>query len=110
MDEIVQYFVINKELNMSRGKTAAQVAHVATKIALKYQNDENFYNWFEGSQTKIVLEAKEKELHKLIQMGFEYVLDEGRTEITPNSLTVVGLNPMNKEEAKKYIKRFQLCK
>ncbi|MGM0864953.1 MAG: peptidyl-tRNA hydrolase [Bacillota bacterium] len=31
--DLVQYFIVNKELNMTKGKTAAQVAHAATQYA-----------------------------------------------------------------------------
>lgn len=35
LDEIVQYFVVNTELGMSSGKTAAQVAHAATVTTVR---------------------------------------------------------------------------
>lgn len=107
-DEIVQYFVVNKELEMSAPKLAAQIAHVATIMTLKYQNEESFQKWFSDSQTKIVLSGKEKDLKKLIELGFDFIIDEGRTEIPKNSLTVVGLKPMLKSEAQQYTKRLRL--
>lgn len=107
-DEIVQYFVVNKELGMSAPKLAAQIAHVATIMTLKYQNEEDFQKWINGSQTKILLGGKETQLNKLIEQGFDFIIDEGRTEIPKNSLTVVGLKPMLKSEAQQYIKRLRL--
>ncbi len=109
-DEIVQYYVVNKELNMSGPKMAAQVAHVATDVALKYQYDKEFIEWKKGSKTKIILSGKEKDLRKLKEQGFEYQIDEGRTEILENSLTVVGLTPMWKSQAQQYVKRLRLYK
>lgn len=107
---LVQYYVVNSELSMSKGKVAAQVAHVATGIALKYKEDSNFKKWYENGQTKVILRGKEKDLLKLIDSGFEHIRDNGHTEIPEGSLTVVGLPPMPKKEAKKYIKRLQVLK
>lgn len=110
-DEIVQYYVINKELNMSPGKIAAQVGHIATMIALEGGRDElpEFHDWYINyDQKKIILKGKQKDLEKLIEQGFYYVRDLGLTEIEAGSLTVVGLYPMWKSEAQKYVKRLQL--
>lgn len=109
-DELVQYFIVNEELDMSKGKIAAQVAHAATIataicISKEYQD---FYDWFHHSQAKVVLKAKEKELKKLKSLGYFAVIDEGRTEIPSGSLTVVALPPMLKSEAQKIVKRYRL--
>ena len=109
-DEIVEYFIINSELNLSKGKCAAQVAHVATIIAVEYSNNdnENFDKWYSLDQKKIILRGKQKDLEKLIEQGFYYIRDNGLTECEKNSLTAVGLPPMLRSEAKKYVKRLQL--
>jgi len=109
-DEIVQYFIVNSELNMSAGKVGAQIGHVATIIAVEYSNSENedFDNWYENDQKKIILRGKQKDLEKLIDAGFYYIRDNGLTEIPSGSLTCCGLPPMPKNEAQKYVKRLQL--
>ena len=111
-DELIEYFVVNSELNMSLGKTAAQVAHVATIIAVKhYLNKwDYFHEWYENNQKKIILQGKQKDLEKLIEQGFYYIRDIGCNEVLPNSLTCCGLPPMPRSEAQKYIKRLQLYK
>jgi peptidyl-tRNA hydrolase len=110
-DEIVQYFIINKEIKLSKGKLAAQVGHVAVRVALDKQNDEMFKDWMTThDEKKIVLEGKEKDLLKLIDQGFYFVRDNGLNEVPAGTLTCVGLPPMYKEDAKKYIKRLQVCK
>lgn len=112
-EELVQYFVVNKDLikkyNMSAGKIAAQVGHVATicTYTCVLRQEKDFFDWYNQSQTKIILKAKQKELEKLIDEGFYYVKDNGRTEIPSGSLTVVGLPPMTREKAKKYVGKFQ---
>jgi peptidyl-tRNA hydrolase, PTH2 family len=109
-DELIQYFIVNKEIHMSKGKTAAQVAHVATMITLECHETTFFKEWFADSQKKIVLEGKEKDLLKLIELGFYSIRDNGLTEIPAGTLTCVGLPPMPKNIAKKYVKRLQLLK
>jgi len=109
-DELVEYFIINSDLNMSCGKVGAQIGHVATIIAVEYSNvgNEDFDKWYENDQKKIILRGKQKDLEKLIEAGFYYIRDNGLTEIPKNSLTVVGLPPIIKSEAQKYVKRLQL--
>ncbi|WP_339304232.1 aminoacyl-tRNA hydrolase [Paenibacillus sp. FSL L8-0435] len=107
-DELVQYFIVNKDLDMSAGKIAAQVAHVATNITLNENGTELWNEWHETDQPKIILRGKEKELLKLIEDGAYYIRDNGRTEIPKDSLTCVGFTPCHKSEMKKKLKRFQL--
>ena len=113
MDELVQYFIINSELNMSSGKISAQVGHVATIIThdiIVFKKDIylTWLKWFQNDQKKIILRGKEKDLKKLIDVGFYYIRDNGLTEIPSGSLTVCGLPPMLKSEAQRFVKRLQL--
>ena len=114
-DSLVQYYIVNQDLNMSKGKISAQVAHVATIIAF-----ENLYNcknankhvkfmeWYKNDQKKIILRGKQKDLEKLIEQGFYFIRDNGLTEIANGSLTCVSLGVMKRSEAQKYVKRLQL--
>jgi len=130
-NEIVQYFVVNNEINISSPKLSAQIGHVATIITyeitkLMYQpinldeyvnpnvliNINDWINWYDNGkgQKKIILAGKEKQLLKLIDQGFYYIRDNGLNELLPDTLTCVGLPPMKRFEAQKYIKRLQLYK
>lgn len=131
MGKIVEYILVNKELNMSVGKIAGQVAHVQTVIdnkifelvlseeileedsmdsfAKEKELTNNYYDWFySGSQTKIILRAKEKDLLKAIDMGAVYIRDNGLTEIPSGSLTAVGFFPQPKDNLVDFTKKFQL--
>jgi peptidyl-tRNA hydrolase len=109
MDELVQYYIVNKDLGMSSRKIAAQVAHVATIIASEECENSKFSEWYIiHNQKKIILGGHKKVLEKLVEQGFYYIKDNGLTEIPPNSLTCVGLGVMTREEAKPFIKRLQL--
>lgn len=115
-DELVQYFIVNSELNMSTGKVAAQVAHVATNISHAIYQDmrvvfpatHKWSKWLVNSQPKIILRGKQKEMEKLIEQGWYFIRDNGRTEIEPNSLTCVAWFPEHKSIMKSIVKRFQL--
>jgi PTH2 family peptidyl-tRNA hydrolase len=110
-DELVQYFIVNEEVRMSAGKLAVQVAHVATQMAIEHGEDESFKKWHSSElHKKVVLQCKEKDLLKLIDDGFAHTRDAGLTEIPAGTLTVVGLPPMKRSEAKKIVGRFQLFK
>lgn len=131
MGKIVEYILVNKELNMNVGKIAGQVAHVQTVIdnkifelvlseeileedsmgsfAKEKELTNNYYDWFySGSQTKIILRAKEKDLLKAIDMGAVYIRDNGLTEIPSGSLTAVGFFPQPKDNLVDFTKKFQL--
>lgn len=137
MGKLVEYILVNKELNMGVGKIAGQVAHIQTVIDNKiFELDDkiyflseeildedimdtrfakekelinNYYDWlYSGSQTKIILRAKEKDLLKAIDMGAVYIRDNGLTEIPPGSLTAVGFFPQPKDNLVDFTKKFQL--
>lgn len=111
-DELIQYIIVNKDLDMSAGKIAAQVGHVCTICAFNDIDDNTFRLWFFGEQKKVILQAHEKDMIKLIQQhGFDYFIhDKGYTEVPENSLTALSLGIMTRSEAEKYVKRFQTLK
>ncbi|MCA1054439.1 peptidyl-tRNA hydrolase [Rossellomorea aquimaris] len=116
--DLVQYFVVNKELNMTKGKTAAQVAHAATLSTIElvstktsFQDRQaDFVEWLKTGMKKIVLKANQAELEKLEGNGFFSIRDSGLTEIQKGSLTVVALPPMEKWEAKELVGHLTLLK
>jgi PTH2 family peptidyl-tRNA hydrolase len=106
--DLIQYYVINTELLMSKGKVNAQVAHASMLATLHYQNQPSFIIWQNDKMKKVMLEGMTKDLIGLRSLGFITVVDLGLNEIEPNSLTVVVLPIMTREEAHKFVKRLQL--
>lgn len=95
----VMYFVVNKDLNMMKGKIAAQVAHAAIEAFRTNPDTELFRKWRDGSYAKVVLWAKEEELLRLAEKYADcsvLIVDEGRTQIEPGSKTVLGFHIMAK--------------
>lgn len=109
-NELIQYFIVNKDLNMSTGKIAAQVSYAAMLIALRDQHEEKFQNWLNIAFKKVILKASENEIVKLHEKlpDTKLIIDNGLTEVPPQSKTVLGFPIMNREEAHLYVKRFRL--
>ncbi len=116
--DLVQYFIVNKDLQMSKGKTAAQVAHAATLSTLTMMSEDSpfknrqadFIEWVQTGMKKVVLKGKYTELEKLEKKGYFSIHDSGLTEIVKGSLTVTALPPMEKFEAKEIVGHLSLLK
>ena len=76
-------YVVNEDLNMSKGKISAQVSHVAMLLA-----DKN--TGILGRA--IILKAPEKTLRFILEnyIGVERIEDAGLTEVSKGSLTCIG--------------------
>lgn len=132
-DETIMYFIINKDLNMSAGKIAAQVGHAVVGYMNQYfmllGNEkwfrDNHNEWLKnGVQKKIVLKATEQEINKIIEQIQNYnnnhgvtpimgvtVVDAGLTEVPAGSHTCFAIYPNTKNfllENIPYFKRLQL--
>lgn len=113
MKKYVQYYLVNKELDMSGHKAGVQVGHGATIVGYHHKGEENFEMWYKDEQKKILLAASEKQMNQWIEQN-EWtcypVYDNGHTEIPPNSFTVVAFAPYLEEDIKPVLKRYQLYK
>lgn len=114
-DEYTMYILINKTLPMQKGKIASQVGHAVQKITeycLIYQ-PEIYQKYCQNNYAKIVLKVTNKEtfleiLNQTIHLHKSYVVDEGRTQIKPNSLTAVGFIPIKKKDVPKCFQNLKL--
>lgn len=115
-----QVIIVRKDLNMSPGKLAAQVAHASMGALLKsleldlrefkgkssvgiYANldsSQPAFDFLTGSFTKVVLQVEsEAELQQIYEEALESgivaanIVDEGRTELNGPTFTCVGLGP-----------------
>ncbi|MDR0335176.1 MAG: peptidyl-tRNA hydrolase Pth2 [Methanomassiliicoccaceae archaeon] len=101
-DEYKMVIVVRADLGMSKGKTAAQVAHAAVNCALaaRKKDPEALERWMSNAYPKIVLRADdETELFEIkmtadaLGLLNSVVTDAGRTEIAPGSVTCIGIGP-----------------
>lgn len=140
-----QLIIARKDLNMSAGKLAAQVSHASMAfLSYKIKNydyktetyyeidlylDKDVYeNWFNGSFTKVICEAKNRnQLMKVVKAAEELGLKEGvdfflikdncYTELTPEevdengvgrTLTCIGFRPLPDDVAETLSRKYQL--
>lgn len=103
-NELVQYFLVNKDLGMKKGKIAAQVAHAATIYTRRMLENcntsrtflaerERFEQWYYSVQKKIIVKAPQEmmERYEKSSIGYISIRDKGYTQIPENSLTVITL-------------------
>ena len=106
---IKQVIVVRTDLDMGKGKIAAQVGHACVLGAehVRKSNPEWFSVWRTG-QEKIVLKvANLKELEQVKQDAIEFnlpwseVTDAGHTQIAPGTTTCISIGPAPEEKIDK---------
>ena len=94
--------VARRDLDLSKGKLAAQVAHAAVECTLRAQRhaEEDLEAWLESGQKKSVLRvATERDLYPLKEaaeragLSVALIKDAGHTEIPAGTVTVLGIGP-----------------
>ena len=90
--------LVNSELKMSYGKLAAQLVHAVIPILRRADEGAAFRRWQrQGSKVICLAATTTQMLECLHSTEFAFlrpvpVFDAGRTEIPPNSLTVIGFD------------------
>jgi len=101
-----QAIIVRTDLEMGKGKLAAQVAHAAVDSFYKTlkSKPEKALAWLEEGQKKVVLKVSSlTELIERMEKASEHGLivsiirDAGRTQLIPGTITCVGIGP-DKEE------------
>ena len=100
-----QAIVVRKDLGMSAGKIAAQVAHASVE-AWKKSNKKVRDAWEMEGAKKVVLQVGSKE--ELLELKMKagklptaLIRDAGRTEIPPGTVTCLAIGPAREEEVDK---------
>lgn len=97
--EIKQVIVVRADLQLPKGKLAAQVGHACVEAA--HRSDKEMYDsWREEGQKKVVLKvANEKELYVIMQQAKDaglttaLITDAGKTCIAPGTVTCCAIGP-----------------
>ena len=101
-DELTMVLVTRQDLQLSKGKLAAQCAHASAECVLsaKKSNPRSLDRYLRGGARKIVCKVPDlvslKEVHsraKKSGLVCHMVTDAGHTEIPPGTETVVGIGP-----------------
>ncbi|MDR3291901.1 MAG: peptidyl-tRNA hydrolase Pth2 [Methanobrevibacter sp.] len=94
-----QIIIVRRDLKMSKGKTAAQSCH-ACLGSYKKADKEKIRKWENNGQAKIVLRVDN--LEELLEVQKSAILnklpnylvvDQGRTELPPSTITCLGIGP-----------------
>lgn len=92
--------VVRTDLDMGRGKIAAQAAHAAVAATLASLGGAVFYGWLDAGQPKVVLKATgAAQLDDVIGrarsagLPVQLVHDSGRTQVAPGTLTCCAIGP-----------------
>ena len=101
MTEIKQVIVVRTDLDMGKGKIAAQVGHACVLGAehVRKSNPDWFMKWWGGQEKVVVKISGLKELEKIrsgaIEIGIPWseVTDAGHTQIAPGTTTCISLGP-----------------
>ena len=104
MPELKQVILVRKDLQLPKGKLAAQAAHASVEAVLK--SDQKLVQvWSKQGMPKIVLKVEdEKQLLEYFQKAKDaklvasLIIDAGHTVVSPGTKTCVGIGP---DETKK---------
>lgn len=101
-DDYKLVILVRKDVDMTKGKIAAQVAHAAVNcaLALKKKDPKAMDRWMNVGQTKVVLRVDTKDQlfefkaiadsQKIVN---SIICDAGRTQVEPGTFTCLGLGP-----------------
>lgn len=119
-NEYKMVIAVRKDLEMSKGKFAVQVAHASVMAVRNGQltgKDEVVNNWIGEGQYKIVVKARnENQLNKLMKecennnINHSFVRDFGHTEVEPNTFTCIAIGPDKVEVIDAITKKLSLWK
>jgi PTH2 family peptidyl-tRNA hydrolase len=96
-----QVIVVRIDLDMGKGKIAAQVGHACVLGAehVRKSNPDWFKEWWSGQEKIVVKVTSLKELEEIKEHAFSLnvpcseVTDAGHTQIEPGTTTCVSLGP-----------------
>jgi peptidyl-tRNA hydrolase len=98
------YSFVNRSLDMTPGKIAAQAQHAAVE-AYRISDPELLKEWYLGGHYCKLVMLAEDDVHLLTiqkyieERGFKtkLIIDEGRTEIRPHSTTALGVEVVDRD-------------
>jgi len=99
MPQLKQVILVRKDLELPKGKLAAQAAHAAVEAVLK-SDQKMVQAWSKQGMPKIVLKVQDEkqlleyfEKAKDAKLTASLIIDAGRTVVAPDTKTCVGIGP-----------------
>ncbi len=112
-----QVIIVRSDLDIGKGKLAAQVAHASVEAVLKClkEKKEILDKWLSEGAKKIVLKVNNlDELLKIYEVAKRegiitaLIKDAGLTQLPPGTITCIALGPDCKEKIDKITKDLKL--
>ena len=99
MTEYKQVILVREDLKLTKGKMSAQASHASVEAVLKSHKDD-IAKWRDQGMKKIILKVKDKDelfayKQKAEDAGLVVALitDAGHTQLTPGTITCLGIGP-----------------
>ena len=116
MGQIKQVIVVRTDLEMGKGKIAAQVGHACVLGAehVRKSHPEWFTKWWNGQEKIVVKVQDHKALEEIKKHAIELdipwseVTDAGHTQIAPGTTTCISLGPAPEELVDKVTRDLKL--
>ncbi len=112
--EYKQIIIIRKDLKLSIGKLASQVAH-ASVSSMRKANEETVKKWEAEGSKKVVLKVKDlkelKDIEKKLKekdMPYFLVTDAGLTQLKKGTPTALGIGPAEERKVDKITGKLKL--
>ena len=101
MENMKQIIAIRTDLDMGKGKIAAQVGHACVLGAenVRKSHPDWFKEWWDGQEKVVVKVSSLKELKEIkehaisLNIPWSEVTDAGHTQIEPGTTTCISLGP-----------------
>ncbi len=116
-DDIKQVIIVRADLEMSKGKLGAQIAHgsVSSYLAVSSRDKEIAKEWLDSGQKKIVLKVPDEESLLKLFKAYQFkkipcslINDAGLTQLPPGTTTVLGVGPWKSDEIDQFSKGLKL--
>jgi PTH2 family peptidyl-tRNA hydrolase len=115
--EIKQAIVIRMDLDMGRGKLAAQAAHASLMSYFEAEKADKHIakEWLDSGEKKIVLKVSNEEALVKLYNAFKFkkvpcalVSDAGMTQLPPGSKTALGIGPWYSDKINEFTSGLKL--
>jgi PTH2 family peptidyl-tRNA hydrolase len=101
MGDIKQVIIVRTDLDMGKGKIAAQVGHACVLGAehVRKSHPEWFREWWGGQEKVVVKVSGIKELQEIkrhaidLDLPWSEVSDAGHTQLAPGTTTCISIGP-----------------
>lgn len=116
-EEIKQVIIVRSDIEMGKGKLAAQVAHASLMSYFEAEkaDKEIVKKWLDSGEKKIVLKLEGEDALRRLYEAFRYkhipaalVSDAGLTELPPGTITALGVGPWKSSEIDQFTRNLKL--